>query len=83
MRRDDAPWDGLSAGQYSRPWCRHDNHPEPPAADVPAIYAHVDPGELIAAQAPEVVGMHDSSNRADLRLQPREDVALRSVSRSE
>ena len=37
-----------------------DDHPEPAAADIPAVDADVDSGELIAAQLPQVLVMHDA-----------------------
>ena len=39
-----------------------DDDTEPAAADIPAINAGVDSGELIAAQLPQVLVMHDPSN---------------------
>ncbi len=39
-----------------------DDHTEPAAADIPAVDTDVHPGELIAAQLPQVLAMHDASD---------------------
>jgi hypothetical protein len=44
-----------------------DDHAEPSAADIPAIDADVDAGELIAAQLRQVLAMHDPSNGSQVR----------------
>jgi hypothetical protein len=43
-----------------------DHHAEPAAPDIPAIDAGVDPGELIAAQLPQVLAMHDPAGVSTL-----------------
>ena len=63
---DHLPGDHLAAGQLPGPRRSPDNHAEPAAADIPAISADVDSGELSAAQAPQVLGMHDASNRGQV-----------------
>ena len=70
--RDHAPWNRLAAPQRSQPWCAHKDHAEPAAADVPAVAADVDTRELIAAQLPQIVGMHDASDRSQVRSRARE-----------
>ena len=57
---DHPPWDRLTAPQLPGPRRGPDDHAEPAAADVPAVDADVDAGELIAAQLPEVLVMHDA-----------------------
>lgn len=59
---DHTPWDRLAASQLPGPRRGPDNHAEPAAADVPAVDADVDSGELIAAQLPQVFVMHDASD---------------------
>jgi hypothetical protein len=56
---DHAPWDRLAAWQLPSPRRGPDDDAEPAAADVPAIDADVDSGELVAAQLPQVLVMHD------------------------
>ncbi len=56
---DHAPRDRLAAWQLPEPRCGTDDDAEPPAADIPAVGADVDSGELIAAQLPQVLVMHD------------------------
>ena len=41
-----------------------DGDAEPAAVDVPAVDADIDSGELIAAQLPQVLVMHDASGRS-------------------
>jgi hypothetical protein len=59
---DHAPWDRLAAWQLPGSRCGADDDAEPAAADIPAVDADVDSGELIAAQPPQVLGMHDASD---------------------
>jgi hypothetical protein len=59
---DHAPWDRLAAWQLPGPRRGPDNDAEPAAADIPAVDADVDSGELITAQLPEVLVMHDGSD---------------------
>jgi len=59
---DHAPWDRLAAPQLPGPRRGPDDHAEPATADIPAVDTDVDSGELIAAQLPQVLGMHDASN---------------------
>lgn len=49
---DDAPWNRLAAWQRPEPRRGLDDYAEPAAADIPAVGAYVDTGELIAAQLP-------------------------------
>ena len=46
---DHAPGDRLAASQLPEPRRGPDDHAEPAAADIPAVDADVDAGELIAA----------------------------------
>ena len=46
---DHPPGDRLPAWQLPEPWRGRDDDAEPAAADIPAIDADVDSGELIAA----------------------------------
>jgi len=59
---DHPPWDRLAASQLPGPRRGPDDDAEPAAADVPAVGADVDSGELIAAQLPQVLVMHDASD---------------------
>ena len=59
---DHAPWDRLAAWQLSGSGRGPDNNAEPAAADIPAVDADVDSGELIAAQLPQVLVMDDASD---------------------
>ena len=54
---DDPPGDCLGTWQWqlSGPWCGPDDHAEPAAADIPAVDTDLDPGELVAAQLPQIV----------------------------
>ena len=54
------PGDRLAAWQLPAPRRGPDDDAEPAAADIPAIDADVDSGELIAAQLPQVLVMHDA-----------------------
>jgi hypothetical protein len=56
---DYAPRDRFAAWQLPRPRRGPDNDTEPAAADIPAAGADLDAGELIAAQLPQVLPMHD------------------------
>jgi hypothetical protein len=69
---DHAPWNCLAAWQRPAPRRGLDDHAEPTAADVPAVGADVDTRELIAAQLPQIVGMHDASDRSQVRSCSRE-----------
>jgi hypothetical protein len=57
---DHPPGDRLAASQLPEPRRGPDDHAEPAAADIPAADADVDTGELIAAQLPQVLAMHDA-----------------------
>ncbi len=59
---DHAPWDRLAALQLPQPRRGPDDHAEPAAADIPTAGADVDSGELIAAQLPGILVMHDASD---------------------
>ena len=59
---DHAPGDRLAAWQFPGPRRGPDDDAEPAAADIPAAEADVDSGELIAAQLPQVLVMHDASD---------------------
>ena len=54
---DNVPRDCLTALQLPEPRRGPDDHAEPAAADIPAVDADVDSGELIAAQLPQVLVM--------------------------
>ncbi len=69
---DHAPGDRLTASQLPEPRRGPDNDAEPAAADIPAIGADVDSGELIAAQLPQVFLMHDASHGSQVRPCSRE-----------
>jgi len=56
---DYAPGDRLAAPQLPEPGRGSDDDAEPAAADIPAVDADVGSGELIAAQLPQVLAMHD------------------------
>jgi hypothetical protein len=56
------PRDRLARPQFPRPRRGPDDHAEPAAADVPAVDIDVDPGELIAAELPYVLVMHDAGH---------------------
>jgi len=59
---DHAPGNRLAAPQLTEPRRGPDDYAEPAAADVPAVDVHVGSGELIAAQLPQVLLMHDASD---------------------
>ena len=63
---DHPPWDRLAASQLPEPRRGSDDHAEPAAADVPAVDADVDSGELIAAELPQVLLMHDASHGSQM-----------------
>lgn len=69
---DHAPWDRHATWQLPKPWRGPDDDAEPAAADIPAVDADVDSGQLIAAQLPQVVGMHDASYGNQVRSRSRE-----------
>ena len=69
---DHAPRDRLAAPQLPEPRRGPDDDAEPAAADVPAIDADVDSGELIAAQLPQVLVMHDARHGSQVRSCSRE-----------
>ena len=64
---DHAPGDRLTAWQLPEPRRGPGDHAEPAAADIPAVDADVDCGELIAAQLPQVLMMHDASDGSQVR----------------
>ena len=66
MGGDHPPWDRLATLQRSEPWRGHDDDAKPSAADIPAVAADVDSGELIAAQLPQVLVMHDASDGSEV-----------------
>jgi hypothetical protein len=49
-----------------------DDYAEPAAADIPAVNTDIDPGELIAAQPPHVLGMYDASHGRQMGSYSRE-----------
>jgi hypothetical protein len=59
---DHAPGDRLAVPQLPEPRRGPDDNAEPAAADVPAAGADVDSGELIAAQLPQVLMVHDAGH---------------------
>src|SRR5262249_23065116 len=69
---DHAPGDRLAASQFPEPGRGPDDRAEPAAADIPAIDADVDSGELIATQPPQVIGMHDPGHGSQVRPCSRE-----------
>ncbi len=69
---DHAPWDRLAASQRPEPRRGPDDHAEPAAADIPAVDTDVDFGELIAAQVPQVLVMHDAGDGSQVRSCSRE-----------
>jgi hypothetical protein len=52
----------MAAWQLPGPRRGPDDYAEPAAADIPAVDADVDSGELIAAQLPQILVVHDSSH---------------------
>jgi hypothetical protein len=69
---DHPPWDRLAAVQFPQPRGGPDDYAEPAAADIPAIDADVDPGQLIAAQVTQVLVMHDVGDGSQVGSGPRE-----------
>jgi hypothetical protein len=69
---DHPPGNRLAAPQLPEPRRGPDNYPEPAAADIPAIDADVDSGELITTQLPQVLTMHDASHGSQVRSCSRE-----------
>jgi hypothetical protein len=69
---DHAPGDRLAAAQLPEPRRGPDDDAEPAAADIPAVNADVDSGELIAAQLPQVLAMRDASDGSQVRSCSRE-----------
>jgi hypothetical protein len=63
---DHTPGDRLAASQVPVPRRGPDDDAEPAAADIPALDADLGPGELIAAQLPQVLGMHDASDSSQM-----------------
>ena len=59
---DHAPGNRLAASQLPEPRRGPDDDAEPAAADIPAADADVDACELIAAQLPQVLVMHDAGD---------------------
>src|SRR5271156_5340139 len=59
---DHPPGDRMAAPQLPKLRRGPDDHTEPAAADIPAVDTDVHPGELIAAQLPQVLAMHDASD---------------------
>jgi hypothetical protein len=69
---DHAPGDRLAASQLPEPRRGADDDAEPAAADIPATGADVDPGELIAAQSPQILAMHNPRHGSQVRSCSRE-----------
>ncbi len=63
----DVPGQDQMAGGSDGPRRGPDDHAEPAAADVPAVDADVEAGELIAAQLPQVLVMHDAGDGSQVR----------------
>ena len=63
---DHPPGDRLAASQIPEPRRGPDDGTEPAAANIPALDADIDTGELIAAQPPQVLGMHDASDSSQM-----------------
>jgi hypothetical protein len=68
---DHPPGDRLAVPQLPEPRRSLHDHAEPAAADIPAVGADVDT-ELIAAQPPQILGMHDASQGSQVRSCSRE-----------
>ena len=64
---DHAPGDRLTALQLPEPRCGPDDGAEPAAADIPAVDADVDSGELTATYLPQVLRVHDASESSQMR----------------
>jgi len=69
---DHPPGNRLTAPQLPGPRRGPDDHTEPTAADIPAVDAHVNSGELITAQLPQVFTMHDARHGSQVRSCSRE-----------
>ena len=69
---DHAPRNRLAASQLPDPRRGSDDYAKPATADIPAIDADIDSGELIAAQLPQVLVMHDASDGSQVRSCSRE-----------
>jgi hypothetical protein len=68
---DHTPGNRLAASQLSEPRRGPDDDAEPAAADIPSIDANVD-SELITAQLPQILMMHDASHGSQVRACSRE-----------
>ena len=64
---DHAPRDRLTTSQLPKPRRGPDDHAKPAAADIPAVDADVDSDELISAEPPQVLVMHDASDGSQMR----------------
>ena len=64
---DQAPGDRLTLPQLPEPRRGPDDDAEPAAADVPSVDADVESGELIAAELPQILAMHDASQGNQMR----------------
>jgi hypothetical protein len=62
---DHPPRDRLAAWQLPEPGRGPDDHAEPAAADIPAVAADAESGELIAAP-PQVLVMHDARDGSQM-----------------
>ena len=69
---DNAPRDRLAALQLPEPRRSPDDYAKPAAADIPAVDLDVNSGQLIAAQPPQVLVMHDASDGSQVRPCSRE-----------
>jgi hypothetical protein len=69
---DHAPGDHLAASQLPGPRRGPGGDAGPAAADIPAIDADAGPGELVAAQLPQVLVMGDASDGSQVRSCPGE-----------
>jgi len=69
---DHAPGDRLAASQLPEPRRGPDDRAEPVAADIPAVDADVDSGQLITAELPQVLVMHDASHGSQVGSRSRE-----------
>ena len=72
MGGDNAPRDRLTASQLSEPRRGLDDYAEPATADIPAVDADVDAGELTAAQLPQIFMTHDPGDGSQVRSCSRE-----------
>jgi hypothetical protein len=80
---DHAPWDRLASWQLPSPRRGPDNDAEPATANIPAVDADVDSGELIATQLPQILVIHDARDGSQVgscsREPPRGDQDLSGV----